>query len=872
MRHPPSRCTAPDPSDRRPRRRFRVGPAFATIVLASSLALVPGRTQAQEDSVTVVAGSRYEELNGLGFVLGTQYRDVWTAPIRVPVLRPDTFAGGLTLLQRGGGLQTVSLRFGSPDGREYVFRSVDKNQSGGLHEDLRRTLVSAIAQDQVSSKHPAAALVVAPLLTAAGVPAPQPRFAVMADHPLLGEHREEFAGMLGMIEERPEAPDEGTGFNGYPRVIGSERLLERLEDSPVDRADARAYLRARLMDLLVGDWDRHADQWRWGETDRDGTRVWIAIPRDRDNAFSDFDGLVGRAGAAVRPNVQRFEPRYSNLYGLVHNAQVLDRWILPELSLAAWDSVASDIRSRITDRVIADAVGHMPPPHVRLSGAALEARLRARRDALPEVAREFYALLATEVDVRATDEDDRAEVVRRPDGSLDVRLRPASGDGDPYFERRFLPSETREVRLYLHGGDDLAEVRGAGSPITVRVIGGGGDDTLVDRSEPRAAERTIFHDHRGSNRFTTTSATRVDTRDYDAPDTGSAAENNAPPARDWGSASSRFQPRAEWRTQLGPVVGGGPSRVRHGFRRHPFAQRTRVSALLAPLHLRMGIEGEFVRVHTGDTGESRVAVRATQLVVTDFHGYGNETARIADDAVSRIWAEEIALAAEITRRIGPGTSISAGPALSYLWPSVPVGSVRDLAGGQAYGLGGVLAWLVNDRRERSAVPRRGHLVRVDAAAYPFVREGLVEPFVRMSATGVAYLPLPGAWEPTLAMRLAATGVSEGAPLQQAAFLGGGSSLRGYDTQRFAGDVALSGSAELRSTLGRVNLLVARGDLGTLGFVDAGRVFQRGESSNRIHSGYGAGAWFATLDRSIAVHAAIGFGESTTLHAGFGLPF
>ncbi len=36
--------------------------------------------------------------------------------------------------------------------------------------------------------------------------------------------------------------------------------------------DARAYLRARLMDVLIGDWDRHLEQWRWARYENDGER------------------------------------------------------------------------------------------------------------------------------------------------------------------------------------------------------------------------------------------------------------------------------------------------------------------------------------------------------------------------------------------------------------------------------------------------------------------------------------------------------------------------------------------------------------------------------------------------------------------------
>ena len=38
--------------------------------------------------------------------------------------------------------------------------------------------------------------------------------------------------------------------------------------------------------MLIGDWDRHQDQWRWIEFKENGKKVYRPMPRDRDQAFS----------------------------------------------------------------------------------------------------------------------------------------------------------------------------------------------------------------------------------------------------------------------------------------------------------------------------------------------------------------------------------------------------------------------------------------------------------------------------------------------------------------------------------------------------------------------------------------------------------
>ena len=128
-----------------------------------------------------------------------------------------------------------------------------------------------IFQDQISAAHPAGALVVPPLLDAVGVRSAAPRLVVMPDDPALGEFRQEFAGMLGTLEERATEAEAGApGFEGAVDVKDTEELFEKLDKNPDERVNTRAFLAARLMDLFLGDWDRHVDQWKWIQLAKDG--------------------------------------------------------------------------------------------------------------------------------------------------------------------------------------------------------------------------------------------------------------------------------------------------------------------------------------------------------------------------------------------------------------------------------------------------------------------------------------------------------------------------------------------------------------------------------------------------------------------------
>ena len=248
--------------------------------------------------------------------------------------------------------------------------------------------------------------------------------------------------MLGTIEER--ATDEGPGFAGAGKIIGTQELFERLEKHQDERVDTRAFLAARLVDVLLGDWDRHQDQWRWARFGDPDTLPWTPIPRDRDQAFARFDGLLLGLARLSAPQLVEFSAAYPGIVGLTWNARVVDRRLLGGLEWPVWDSVATALQERLTDAVIDDAVQHLPAELRALNQAALAGALKRRRDQLPLAARRFYRMLASEAEVHASDQAERVEVVHAD--------RPHAGRDDGGRGRARAPTVPPALRPGRHAG------------------------------------------------------------------------------------------------------------------------------------------------------------------------------------------------------------------------------------------------------------------------------------------------------------------------------------------------------------------------------------------------------------------------------------
>jgi hemolysin activation/secretion protein len=170
---------------------------------------------------------------------------------------------------------------------------------------------------------------------------------------------------------------------------------------------------------------------------------------------------------------------------------------------------------------------------------------------------------------------------------------------------------------------------------------------------------------------------------------------------------------------------------------------------------------------------------------------------------------------------------------------------------------------------RNARGTTGHSYGFDAGAsmYPALLD-VSDPFGELHAEARASIPLFSATGPFVSLRAGGQHVLGEFPVHDAAFLGGRHSLRGYQTDRFAGDASLYGSTELHAPLGEIELLV-RGTFGVFGLADAGRVYLDGDSPGGWHTAVGGGVWFATLGRAVSLMYA--HGESGRLYLELGLP-
>jgi hypothetical protein len=719
---------------------------------------------------------------------------------------------------------------------------------------LQDTPVQTLVQDQMAAQHPGAPIVSSVLSEATGVLTYREYLVVMPDDPSLGEFREEFAGMVGAFYEFPLPAAEGrAGFHGATEIIGYEKLYERLARSAEDQVDAEAFLRARLFDILIGDFDRHRKQWRWAKIPGDDR--WQPIPEDRDLAFVRYEGVGPRLASIYVPILQNYGPEYPSMKGLTLHGWEQDRWLLTGLSWEQWEPIASDLQARITDAVIEEAIQALPPEYVALDGERLRGALRGRRDRLMEGARSFYEHLAGEVDVQASDADEEVAAEWGSDGSLVVTVRDASDEGDssPVFYRRFEPGETRDVRIYLRGGDDRVTVIGNPGRPTLRVIAGEGKKILDDTG----AGGTRFYVESQDSVVKAGPGTCVDRRPYEPPepDSGFVDVEDVPP-RDWGSDLIPI-PLFGYEKDVGAFLGAGAIYTRYGFRKHPWSSRHQLTAGYAT-------EAEQPRVtYTGrfqfenSNLLAGLDMKYSGIEILNYFGFGNETDDDMPDKFYRSRSRQYRAAPSLAVSLmGQKVRIAGGPWLEY-WRTQ--GDNRKINIDEPYGQGkfGLIGAFANvqfdTRRSIELIPDEDlelPLHQNPAAGYP-TSGYLIDITTELS---------PPVWDVDKTW-----GAIEGSV---SGYWSAGErdwviSVRGLLPQRFAGDSSFFGNLDLRLFLGRFKLLFPI-DFGILGFGDVGRVWQDGERSDKWHPSGGGGIWLAPLARTNAISFSVARSQEETL--------
>lgn len=819
------------------------------------------------DSITVAIEPGYDRVSSSHrFWLGENYRKLWATPVKMRILDIGKEKGGLSVVKIGGGMQTRSLRLRDASGREWVLRTIQKYPERGLPENLRPTIAKDILQDQVSTGHPYGALVVPLLAEALSLPHANPEVVYVADDPGLGEYRKDFANAVYLFEER--TPDEADKTDNTDKV---QRKTEKDNDV---RVNQKLVLRARLLDFLVGDWDRHEDNWRWLPDKSKGETVYFPIPRDRDKVFYKTTGVFPwiLSHQWLKSNLQPYGEEIRDVKGWNYNARYFDRYFLNSLDEEDWKAEADFVKRTITDQLVEAAVRLMPDTIYRQNGKELEKIFKARRDNLEAMALDYYRFLALTVDIPLSASGELIYLSYTEGGGtgLSVFNRKKNGSrGRLLYKRVFTPSLTKEIRIYGIGGDDVFHVEGNNvSKIRVRLIGGTETDSFYVNKDVKNKRRIYIYDH-PSHANIAAAGRPVKLR---------LSEDSLVNSFNRKSFKyDRFGPMAmvNYNIDQGIQLRAGIIYEKQGFRKEPFAVKHEIwgNYSTGRNSYIINYEGQF----TGIAGKNDLSVHVDSWGpnnVSNFFGLGNETAFIRDEgrgmSYYRNRYDYIKTSVRLNRNLTPQLRVNAGIGGEFYFSQRSDNGMRffndfnqsnpaeEVFADRAFA--GPVAGLKYDTRNDASAPSSGILWNTNFTAKRQLNGDAG--YGRIESEFNVYFNL--ADSNLVVANRAGGGTTFGSPaFFQRMQLGGVRSLRGFHTNRFTGKSMVYHNLDLRLKLFHFTSWLLPGSVGMIGFHDMGRVWMTGEKSGKWHHGYGGGIYIVPAEL-IVIQGAVGFSREGSL--------
>ncbi len=818
------------------------------------------------------------------FFWGNHYRKYYGVPIHADAVRLDTLYGGLTPSIARGADNSKALRLIDGKDREYELKALKKDASKFLQrsafknfpieEDFRDTYTSNFVLDFYTTALPYAPLVVKELAKDANIAHANPKLFYVPKQNALGFYNGKFGDELYNLQEWPsdkwlELPS----FGKPSRILNTEEMLAKLQQSKNNSVDQASYLRARMFDIFIGDWDRGPEQWSWGEF-RDGDKlIFKPISRNHDQAFFKYDGLL----VSVLINfpqlrqMRKFDENLKNVKWLNREAYDLDLKLLPKATEKDWMDAASFLEKNISTDDIQKAFLQLPKEIVDDSTRKIALQLDERKTHLQKYASQYFKVLKKTVLVVGTESRDRFEIERSGDSTTVQQFVNIDNNWISVYKRSFHKPETKEIWIYGLGGDDQMNVSGRGrKKIKIRLFGGHNDDQY----DVSNGGKIKIYDFKKGNHIVQSNGARVrlsndyetNTYDYEKPIYDVAAG----------------YPLAGYNPDDGIKFGGVVNYKVNGFHRFPYTQKHSVQGnyYFSTGGFELSYKGVFPHI-LGDWNLLLNGLYTSPNFSINYFGSGNETENLQDifgKNYNRVKIRKV-LASPSFQLVGDnGGSLLLTGAYERVSIAKSLGRFISLPNAvdestfEFKSFADASAGYTFANYDNFTSPTLGFRFKI-LGGYKLNLDESEKSFSYSEAEIALTSRLVRSGRIVFATKFAGRTLFENTyDFYHASMVGGDLSLRGFRNERFYGKQMYFQSSDLRWNFGKLKNGIAPFSYGTFVGYDYGRVWQPGENSDKWHQSAGGGLYLNGANLFTAKISYFQSGDGGRVSAGIGFGF
>lgn len=791
------------------------------------------------------------------FLWGERYREYYSKPITAKVVTLDTLLGGLSPIRKGGGAQSRTLRLKAKDGKQYVMRAMKKSASQFIQASLfknqyvqkqfENTTSENLVKDVFTGAYPYAPFIVVNLSEAIQINKLNPKLYYIPKHEALGKFNNEFGDELYLFEEHAADGNlmlKDENFTG--NIYSTLDVFKKIHANENQFIDQKEYIRARLFDMLIGDWDRHQDQWRWLEFKENNNFIFKPLPRDRDQAFSIMsDGLILSSAVKLIPLaklLKKYENDLVDVKGFNIEPFPLDKAFISHLNEKDWKEQVDFIQNKMTNKVIDEAFSNIPSELNDHTVTKIKNNLKGRRDNLQKIADRYFSLLSKYAVVTGTNKKDYFVINSLNNDDIDITISRKEKDNilKPYFKANYKAKITNEIWLYGLDEDDTFEMIGKSNKIKIRLIGGQNNDSYNIEN----GKNVIIYDYKTKkNEVSLTQKATVKLSDN--------YEDN----------TYDFRKIKNNQNQLIPIIGANPDDglkigfnnvyTTFGFERNPFTtqQQLKGAYYYATKGFEINYRVELANIINNNINfELNTGIQSPNFTL-NFFGYGNETINVDTDFgfnFNRTKVRSLNINPQLKWRSRSGTSISFG--LNYENIEVEKTQNRFIEKSME------LPSYIFDDVQFLGTNFEFKFENYDFKAYPTmgiktaIKVGYKINIDNNNRSYYYIIPEAGfnhKIDPIGKLVLATKfkgHINFGNEFEfyQAASIGGYDGLRGFRNQRFTGNQSFYQNIDIRYSFNSMRTKLIPIRVGIYSGFDYGRIWLEDEESKKWHNSYGGG--------------------------------
>jgi predicted phosphodiesterase len=788
---------------------------------------------------------------------GNHYRELYAKKINFPVVNLDTLYGGLKPIKLGGGNQSISLRLEDNDGKEYVMRRLRKSatqfiqvkafQQDYMKDRLNNTVAERFLMDFYTTAYPFSALVTGDLSDIVGVyHANNQLFYVPKQNGL-----ENFNDVLGddiyMIEERLAKEFKANKSLGMSDdIVSTDEVMNNLMKDEKYNINHQQYIKTRLFDMWLGDWDRHEDQYRWATyKNPDGSISYAPIPRDRDQAFPKFDGFFTQATTHLVPALrlmQSFGPNLTNVKTFNQIIYKTDMMLINQSSLDEWLAQATYLEQNLTDETIEKAFDNLPEEIMDQNSASIMANLKIRRNHIVAWAKEYYGLLNKNAIIIGTNKDDIFEITRLQNGNTFIKVKRnnrAEEGKDMVYEKEFYPDSTKEIWIYGLDDKDHFIVKGDGKAVIKIIIVGGQDKDYYTIENPGKIH--VYDYKTKESVFEGKEVKRTLTDEY----TINVFDHNK-----FKHNFRQILPAISYNPDSDFLLGALMHITKFNFESNPFSQKHTFGARYYTAT--SGFEVSYKTELANSIKKYNIGFEiryTTPAFSQNFFGFGNESENAEGDFTIeyyRIRLEQFNAKVSLMRRGKVGSLLSISIPFDYVKPNENEGRIVEQLFSQpqleSKKFIGIETNYSFENKNSRAFSTLGFEFNVTAGWKTNLEQGSQNYAYISPALQIDY-PIFRNDKLTISTLWKANYISNNDfEFYQAASIGGKNGLRGFRNERFSGKSSYYQNTDLRLNLFNFNGGILPAKFGVFSGFDYGRVWLEGDHSNQWHTAYGGGVF------------------------------